>query len=64
VKEGVPFTYSKNWMIFMSAMKAKESDRRIHESLYLVIFMNPRAIEAAIICRTIDIIRATSLTII
>jgi hypothetical protein len=46
------------------AMNTKESDSRIHESLYLVSFINLRAITAAIICSTIEMIRAMSLTII
>jgi hypothetical protein len=44
-------------------MNANESDNNIHETLYLVSFMNLKAITAAIICRTIDIISAMSLTI-
>jgi hypothetical protein len=44
-------------------MNAKERESNIHESLYLVSFMNLKAIIAAMICRTIDIIRAISLTI-
>jgi hypothetical protein len=43
-------------------MKAKESESRIHESLYLVSFMNLNAIDAAMICKTIEIMRAISLT--
>jgi hypothetical protein len=43
-------------------MKTKERDSNIHESLYLVSFMNLNAIEAAIICKTIEIKRAISLT--
>jgi hypothetical protein len=44
-------------------MNTKDSDSKIHESLYLVSFMNPRAIDAAIICSIIEMIRAISLTI-
>jgi hypothetical protein len=44
-------------------MKTKERESNIHESLYLVSFMNLSAIEAAMICKTIEIKRAISLTI-
>jgi hypothetical protein len=44
-------------------MKTKDRDSNIHDNLYLVSFMNPNAIDAAMICRTIEIIRAISLTI-
>jgi len=44
-------------------MKTNESERSIHESRYLVSLMKLRAKEAAIICSTIEIMRATSLTI-
>jgi hypothetical protein len=40
------------------AMKTKEMESSIHESLYLVSFMNRSAMEAAMIWRTIEIIRA------
>jgi hypothetical protein len=43
-------------------MKTKERDNNIHDSLYLVSFMNLNAIEAAMICSTMDKIRAISLT--
>jgi hypothetical protein len=43
-------------------MKTKERESNIHESLYLVSFMNPNATDAAMICKTIEIIRAISLT--
>jgi hypothetical protein len=43
-------------------MKTKERESNIHDSLYLVSFMNPNAIDAAMICKTIEIIRAISLT--
>jgi hypothetical protein len=43
-------------------MKTKERESNIQESLYLVSFMNLNAIDAAMICRTIEIIRAISLT--
>jgi len=49
-------------MIKRTDMKTKERERRIHESLYLVSFMNLNAITAAMICKTIEIIRAISLT--
>ncbi len=64
VYEGVPLKNSKSWIIFLTAMNTNESDRRIHDSLYFVSFMNLRAMEAAKICRTIDIIRATSLIMV
>ena len=38
------------------------SERRIQESRYLVSLINPRAKDAAIICSTIEIIRATRRT--
>jgi hypothetical protein len=44
-------------------MKANERESNIHEILYLVSFMNLNAIDAAMICKTIEIIRAMSLTI-
>jgi hypothetical protein len=44
-------------------MKTKESDSNIHESLYLVSFMNLNAIDAATICRTMDMTSAISFTI-
>jgi hypothetical protein len=50
-------------MIFRTAIKTNAREIRIHESLYLVSFINPKAIEAAIICSTIEIIRATNLII-
>jgi hypothetical protein len=50
-------------MIFRTAMKTKERDSNIHESLYLVSFMNLNAIDAAMICKTMEIISAISLTI-
>jgi len=43
-------------------MNAKERESNIHDNLYLVSFMNLRAITAATICRTIEIISAMSLT--
>jgi hypothetical protein len=45
-------------------MNTKESESRIHESLYLVSFMNPKAIDAAMICKIIEMIRAISLTMV
>jgi hypothetical protein len=51
-------------MILRTAMNVKARERRIHDSLYLVSFINLKAIEAAMICRTIEIIRAMSRTII
>jgi hypothetical protein len=44
-------------------MKTKESESRIHDNLYLVSFMNPNAMDAAMICNIIEIIRAISRTI-
>jgi len=43
-------------------MKTNDKERRIQESRYLVSFISPRAKDAAIICSTIDIIRATRRT--
>ncbi len=45
-------------------MNAKEIESRIHESLYLVSFINLKATEAAVISRTIEIISAKSLTML
>jgi hypothetical protein len=50
-------------MILRTAMNTKERESNIHESLYLVSFINLKAINAAMICKTIDMIRAMSLTI-
>jgi hypothetical protein len=50
-------------MILRTAMKTNEIESNIHDSLYLVSFINRKAIMAAMICNTIDIIRAISLTI-
>jgi len=44
-------------------MKTKERESNIQESLYLVSFINLNAIEAAMICRTIEITSAINLTI-
>jgi hypothetical protein len=44
------------------AIMANERERSIHDRRYFVSFMNLSAIEAAIICRTMEIIRAISLT--
>ena len=49
-------------MILRTAIKTKERESNIHESLYFVSFMNLNAIDAAMICKTIEIIRAISLT--
>jgi hypothetical protein len=49
-------------MIPRTAMKTKERESKIHDNLYLVSFMNLNAIDAAMICKTIEIIRAISLT--
>jgi hypothetical protein len=46
------------------AIRTKDVERSIHESLYLVIFINLSAIEAAIICSAIEINRAMSRTIV
>jgi hypothetical protein len=45
-------------------MNTKERESNIHESLYLVSFINLNAITAAIICSIIEMIRAISLTMI
>jgi hypothetical protein len=50
-------------MIPLTAINAKEIDSKIHDTLYLVSFMNLSAVDAAIIISTIEIIRAMSLTI-
>jgi hypothetical protein len=44
-------------------MKTNDRESNIHESLYLVSFMNPKATEAAMICKIIEMIRAINLTI-
>jgi hypothetical protein len=44
-------------------MNTNERESNIQESLYLVSFMNLNAIDAAMICNTIEIMRAISLTI-
>jgi hypothetical protein len=48
----------------MTAIKTKDRERSIQESRYLVSFMKPRATDAAMICSTIEIIRAINLTIL
>jgi hypothetical protein len=45
-------------------MSTNEVERRIQESLYLVIFMKRRAIEAAIICSAIEMKSAIRRTIV
>jgi hypothetical protein len=49
-------------MILRTAMNAKDRESSIHESLYLVSFMNLNAITAAMICKIIEIIKAISRT--
>ena len=45
-------------------MKTKDKERSIQETLYFVSFMNLRAIDAAMICKTIEITSATNFTMV
>jgi hypothetical protein len=51
-------------MNLRTAINTNERESNIHESLYFVSFMNLNAIDAAMICRTIEIMSAISLTIL
>jgi hypothetical protein len=62
VADGVLLKDSKSWMTLLTTINTNASESRIHEILYFVSFMNLRAIDAAMICSTIEIIRAISLT--
>src|SRR5512133_517278 len=61
--DGLPLKYSMSCMKVRTDISTNEVDKSIHDSLYLVIFINRIAMEAANIWSTIEMNRAIRRTI-